>query len=142
MVNIHPILAHFPFVLLFVAVAAEIWGMLVNPAASRFSRVVVMIACAASALTYLSGYVGLEYANQSFEVPKDAISHHQLMGKLYLLSLVPTALFALLQIDNEARFVVNAGRLFLFLSFALVVVTSFYGGELVFSYGAGVLIQQ
>jgi len=142
MLNIHPILAHFPFVLLFVAVVAEIWGILGNPAASKFSRTIVMIACAASALTYLSGYVGLEYANQSFEVPKEAISKHQLMGKLYLLSIVPTALFALLQIDNDARFVINAGRLFLLLSFALVLVASFYGGELVFRYGAGISIQQ
>lgn len=142
MINIHPILAHFPFVVLCLAVVSEAVALFGDEQFSRYTRLLVFVAVIVSPLTYLSGYIGLEYANQSFEVPKEAISQHQLLGKIFLISLVPTVLFNLLRDEATGRFVVFAARFFLITSFALAAVASFYGGELVFSYGAGVLLQR
>lgn len=142
MVNIHPILAHFPFVILCLALGCEFAAMFGNRELGKSARMLVLLVAAVSPLTYLSGYIGLEFANHSFEVPKEAISQHQLLGKIFLISLVPTVLFYLLREEATGRLLPNLSRFFLLLSFTIAVAASYYGGELVFSYGAGVLLQR
>ena len=91
-------------------------------------------------LTYLSGYWGADFASQTFQVPEEVIGRHEAWGRFFLLLLLVTFLL---------RFVASLashGRRGLMISYYVVLLsalsclafTSFLGGDLVFSYGAGV----
>jgi uncharacterized membrane protein len=92
-------------------------------------------------LTYYSGFWGEEFAEDlavanKIDLPKDVIEEHESLAKLFLISLVPLALFGFIR--SEKRVVSALYCLFLLLSFGLVIATAHEGGELVFEHGAGV----
>ena len=146
MVNPHPPLSSFPFVLIVLLLIIELLSL--NSAdADRWNgvtRFLVFALCAALPLTYFSGYFGADFAHRQFEVPDEAILKHQLWAKLSLLSgAVPVLLFFLADCSRSerpglARRLRAVFRLSLLVLALFLARVSFLGGELVFSHGAGV----
>jgi len=142
-VNPHPPLAGFPFVMLCCVVFAELLAAFYRPKQCRkFAAVLLRALCVVAPLTYYAGYWGAEMANQTFSVSIDVIAAHQMKAKMLLLSLIPTLLLSIL--ERQASEADEPFRLrvlyyfFLLVSFALVILTSYEGGDLVFIHGAGV----
>lgn len=139
--NPHPPLSGFPFVLLSLVVIAELVSIFRKDSNGRgFSRNLLYILCLFAPMTYFSGYWGAELSSQSFVISQDLISTHQGWAQLFLLSLVPCLVLSLLESHSEkVNLVLRYGfRVALLVCYALVILTSFQGGQLVFTHGAGV----
>ena len=143
MTLVHPPLTGFPFALLTCAVICEAMSLLSNsaPWVSR-RRLFFYAACIATPATYLSGYVGSEYANQSFTVSDEAIAAHQSAALFFVFSLYSALLLDLISRVRNAPVLLQISRLALILSFSLCIWTSLQGGQLVFSQGAAVNLNQ
>lgn len=143
MTLIHPPLTAFPSALLTCAVVCELASLLLGSSAWRSrSSLFLYAACAAVPFTYISGYIGSEYANQSFEVPDTAISDHQSAALIFCLVLYLTLLFDGLLRASSQRFLAALRAAGLMSSFLLCVWTSYQGGQLVFVHGAAVSAEQ
>ena len=151
MLNPHPPLAAFPAVLLTLIVSAEVasyafWQQELR----RIARVLLCVLAFFAPVTYLSGYWGVDHANGSFQIPESAIAQHQGYAKLFLLTLVPLFIVVSLQsavVDAEGA--ARKRRVIRGIYLGLLIVsllcgfgTSYLGGALVFSHGAGVLIDK
>lgn len=138
---LHPPLTGFPSVLLTCAVICELIAWLRSSSSwARSARTFFLAACAASPLTYLSGYIGSEWADRSFSVPDSAIGDHQSTALLFLLALFAALLLDWLAHSTEKPALHAARRAGLLAAAVLAVWTSYQGGQLVFSHGAGVLL--
>lgn len=89
-------------------------------------------------LTYFSGYftpISPEFPGQT------TLSSHYTLAKLSLIAIFVTNIVYSVENKTEwaKKYVPILKTLFLLLSFALVVATSYWGGMLVFTHGAGVL---
>jgi uncharacterized membrane protein len=142
MFNPHPPLAHAPLLLCFLLLAefaltsTKRWTSIdIHPS---FSNYLVFLLCLISPITYYSGYWGADFANADFKVPEEAILSHQSLAQLFLISLVPTALFAILRRQNPSKLVSAAYFFFLLLGFSIVFQGSREGGKLVYEHGAAV----
>jgi uncharacterized membrane protein len=152
--GIHPVVSGAPLAFLLAAVLLEF--LLV--AARRFSfptskwccnhlsstvTVLIVLFFLAIILAFLSGYQARSLADQSFSVPEDAIVRHFLLARLTLFSAF--ALITVRLVFLSARYArktfASLYAFFLILTLALVLLTSSAGGTLVFSHGAGVLLQ-
>ena len=149
MINPHPPLAAFPAVLLTLVIGAEAASYLVlRDELRRFARMVLCALALFAPATYISGYWGVDHANASYQVPTEAIARHQGSAKLFILLLVPLFIVALLQnlvVDGEGAHrkltVIRGFYLVLLLMCGVCVfTTSYLGGALVFTHGAGVLV--
>ena len=146
--NPHPPLTGLPSALLLFVVVAECLAAL----ARDEQRQKVFTACAGiglwmcvliAPLTYFSGYWGADIASapdSAFTVPEEVINRHEAFGRFFLFLLVVTCLLRLVASKAVAsrRALFWAYGVMLTMSFAVLVFTSFLGGDLVFSYGAGV----
>ena len=144
MLNPHPPLTGFPWVILVLVIGAELGARLMKSAELQGFAVKLLVVLAIfSPVTYLSGYLGLKHADRGFSVPVDAIESHQLVAKLFLLSLFPTVVLSVVRTGGRSknRIIHFAYYAFLLCSFSLVIWTSKKGGDLVFEHGAGVKIQ-
>ena len=144
-VNPHPPLSAFPAVLLTLTIGLELYSVLKKSEYfSLLARRAFYLVCVISPLTYYTGYWGSDFANQSFSVPEDDIMFHQTIAEALLMSLALTLICSLASKHAEhGKNVVNGFyRLFLFTSYCIVLYTSFLGGHLVFSHGAGVDLYQ
>lgn len=143
MFNVHPPLASFPFVLCSVVVVAELLSLWTKSATIRHYAGISLIFCiCVTPLTYLSGYLAVENADKTFQVSPDIIEAHRTLARMFLISLVP---IGLLKIISERRIEKPSLR-YLYLgvliaAYGVVGLTSFRGGELIFSHGAGVEAQ-
>lgn len=149
MLNPHPPLAAFPAVLLTLAVGAEAMSyLLLREQLRRFAKGVLCALALCTPLTYISGYWGVDHAQGSFKVPEQAITQHQASAKLFLLTVVPLCIVALLQnlvvegvgAERKQRVIRGFYLALLLLCCACGFTTSYLGGSLVFSHGAGVLV--
>lgn len=145
MLNPHPPLSGVPSTLLCLIVGAELLSYFWQRDACRsFARTLLYILCIATPITYYSGYFGSDYASQSFSVPEDAIGEHQAYAQFFLISLVPCLVLQLAARDAEdslKKYLRGLYLALLFLSFAIGLLVSFKGGELVFRHAAGVRLQ-
>ena len=141
MTLLHPPLTGFPFVLLSCTAVCEALGMFLGGEkwAGR-ARVFFYTACIATPFTYLTGYIGSEFANQTFTVPDEVIANHQSAALLFVFSLYATLLIDALSRVSKKGLLDIFRRLGLVLSLILCIWTSYQGGQLVFSHGAAVTI--
>jgi len=138
--NPHPPLSGFPFVILALIALTELLRLfsnreILNSAAKYLAILLVVI----SPITYYSGYWGVDYANQTFNVAEEFINRHQAFAQGFLLTLVPFAVCSFLHHSNlQSKKLRTLYLASLLVSLGVVAITSFKGGELVFSHGAGV----
>ncbi len=149
MLNPHPPLAAFPAVLLTLTLGAEAASyVILRDELRRFAKSTLWTLVLFAPLTYISGYWGVDHANGSYKVPEQAIVQHQASAKLFLLTLVPLCIVALLQnlvvegdgAEKKLRVIRGFYLALLLLCGACGFTTSYLGGSLVFSHGAGVLV--
>lgn len=148
--NIHPPLSSFPFVLLTVTILFEIATLLQN--SGKIKAEIRLIVCAryllcaatiGTVITFLSGYWGEDFANQTFTVAEDLIKTHHNYGRLLLFCMVG-CLAAKFAADFAKYHITLFRSVYWFLlvfCFSLSVYTGYLGGELVFEHGAGVAVQ-
>jgi uncharacterized membrane protein len=138
---LHPPLSAFPFALIVMAAALEVLAL--RPAwawLGRSAGVCIVAGAVFVVLAFLTGYAASEHADQTFQVPDEAIAWHHTVGRLLLFCVLPCA--ALKVISELAKYGVRGFRAAYFALLAvclgLVVYTGYLGGQLVFAHGAGV----
>lgn len=143
--NPHPPLSSFPFVILFLLVLVELLTLTSKKKLSlvQVSNFLIVLLVIFAPLTYYAGFWGLDYSEQSFQIPDASIELHQTYAKLLLILIVPLALvYSLIRSNQASKFLAFLYRLLLLLSLLLVAYVSFLGGELVFNHGAGIRIEK
>jgi uncharacterized membrane protein len=142
MFNPHPPLTGFPIALMSTIALCEVLGLVTkNKRWSEISRMLVAVACIVSVVTYFSGYWGVQSASLGqFKVPEEEITSHMVSAKLFLLSLVPCAIFSVLAeiATTKKALWKSIYYISILVALTLVTITSFKGGSLVFDYGASV----
>lgn len=135
---IHPPFTGFPVVLLSLCMVGKI---LYWKKGSEFWRAFLLVnlrvCLIMTTVTYFSGYftpIPSEFPGQN------TLSNHQTLAKLSFIAIFVTNI--MYSVENKTdwakRYVPCLQTLSLLLSFTLVVVTSYWGGMLVFTHGAGV----
>lgn len=150
MLNPHPPLSGFPIVL--VCILALLEGIRLrskNPAEwQRTLSFVILLLMTFVPLTYFSGYFGADYAHSQFKVPDEAILQHQLWAKSALfVSIGMTLIYVLAYVAEPekpavAKQLLSLYRFFLICLLVTLIRTGFLGGNLVFSHGAGVHVEE
>lgn len=135
---LHPILVHFPIALLFTAVFFEFWGFLFPRESYRQFGLWLLI------FGFVGGIVAsgfgwwAEDSVKAAGVPEDAIDRHESFAVATLI------LFGVLLIFRRwvrDRWSVRVQTIYLTLAVAgllLLATTGYFGGDLVYRYGAGV----
>jgi len=140
--NPHPPLSGFPVVLASLIASSEILAYFFKNHSKKIraaGKLFVVLSCVFAPLTYYTGYWGAELASQSFKVSDELISRHQMFAKLYLASLVLSALFVAMSYEiKENKTFKIAYSIVMLLTFVAAVLVSQQGGLLVFEHGAGV----
>lgn len=144
--NPHPPLSSLPFPLALLLTAIEL--LIICGYNLEQTKKIILLALALSLpLTYFSGYWGSDFANLSFTVPESEILKHQGYAKFALFLFFPLLLIPLLIAVSESsatarvRYTLKLLYRALLLAFtSCLLYTSFLGGELVFSHGAGVRV--
>jgi len=142
--NLHPPLTAFPLALITAVVILEIINCF-RPSSKLKSAIEInlFLAMIAAIAAFYSGYQAAENASLDFKVNEDIIAWHHTVGRLILFSIIPA--FFLSLIAERAEYFRAGFKAFYYLllgiSFFLVVYTGYLGGELVFSYGAGVKVE-
>jgi len=139
MVNLHPPLTAFPPALLVLCIIFELKYMLSKSKIERISALeLIHYTTGFSILTYLSGYIGSEFADQTFAIDPALISFHEQVARVSLLLLITASILSLVVKETKQKLARSAFQLFLLLSFGVILYTANLGGELVFKHGAGV----
>ncbi len=141
MVNLHPPFSSFPVALVIITAFLEVWFLLRPRQELQFASAITLAASLlAVVVAFITGYWASETASQTFEIPPETIELHHLFGKLLLFAMVPCV--GLKFVLQRARFHIPWFRGMylglLLVNVALVILSGYYGGELVFRYGAGV----
>ena len=142
--NIHPPLSAFPVtivVLLVIAEAAQLTSRSFQP--RHVSTFLLVVLALFFPITYLSGYIGAEYAldpSATFSVSAEQIDLHRNLAQLSLFSLVPLLLLGYLRYlgDSCGQSIKWLYRASVLVYALLVCATGYLGGQLVFTHGAGV----
>ena len=140
MINPHPPLSSFPAVICTLAVILELIALKYRFAGLPHTRLFLTICLILfMPITYISGQYGLDYVIKIDKSLNDVVYNHQLIAKMSLISLVPLGLFSILRyFQADKLFVRLLHYCCLLLTFVLIGVTSFRGGELVFTHGIAV----
>lgn len=135
---IHPMLVHFPIALLSAAVFFDLLGSKWRPEECRIaSRYTLMLGFAGALVSVVSGSMAEDAAEHS-GVPEKAIELHETLGLAAVgvfAGLLGLRLAAWIGWIREQRMVVILLGL---VGVAVMLVASYYGGSLVYDYGAGV----
>lgn len=139
---IHPMLVHFPIALLSVSVLCDFVAVRWHPQDCRTAgSFTLLLGLAGAAASVISGHFAEEAVEHS-GVPEQVLEIHEKLGFAVFW------LFAgLLGLRVLERLGWIKERPFLTLGFGLVgtvvlFVASYYGGSLVYDYGAGVVVQR
>ena len=139
-IQIHPIFASFPFVILCVVFMTELASYFADTTQWRiFSCYLVCIATIMSLVSYYTGFYSASSAEGTFKISEELISMHQSSAKLFLLSMFPTVLFSILRSVKQKEMIHWIYTPCLICSLLLAGLASHRGGVLVFKEGAGVI---
>ena len=137
---LHPMIVHFPIALLTAAVGFDLVGTRWRPNECRIAaRFTLVLGFVAAVLALLSGHVAEEAVEHS-GVPKAVLELHETLAG------VTTGVFAALVALHvavsmgwlrERRGLAVAVGL---VGMMLLLIASYYGGSLVYEYGAGVVL--
>lgn len=135
---IHPMLVHFPIALLSAAVCFDLLGGKWRPDDCRIASLYTLVlGFAGAGVSVVSGGMAEDAAERS-GVPERAIELHEVLGFAtfwIFAGLVGLRLAAWLGWIREQRIV---GLLLGIAGVVVMLVASYYGGSLVYDYGAGV----
>jgi uncharacterized membrane protein len=151
MTNIHPIVVHFPIALFITGLVIDVIGHLFQKETAKKIGLVLVILGAVGALAAMvtGNFAEEQVEDKLSRAGEHILDRHEDLGKLtaYLL-LIVAAIRALIATGwlNRWRFVAGAA-LAIYLIVGLIglgtlTVTGYYGGELVYRYGAGVQLSQ
>jgi len=136
---LHPLLVHFPIALLFTAVFFEILGFLVQREEYRRFGLWLMILGLAGGIVAAGIGFRVEEAVEAAGVPEEAIDRHEFFA---IITLITFALTLAVRYWTKNRWTPRKITLYFSLAMAgllLLGITGFFGGELVYRYGAGML---
>lgn len=137
--HLHPILASFVFPLLVLAFLTEVMSYFGDEKKWQFfTSFILIVTSIASISAYYAGFYEFEHLGNLVAHKKSFIEAHQLIAKIYLISLLPTTFFAILRNYTNSQFIHWIFVIFLIVSIILGGVTAKEGGNLVFSHGIGV----
>jgi uncharacterized membrane protein len=135
---IHPIVVHFPIALLFTAVLFEFLGLLKRrDEYRRFGHWLLMLGMVAGLVAAGFGWWG-EGAVKAAGVPGEAIDRHESFA---VASLIAFGLLLIFRRWARDRWSPRGRAIYLALAVAgllLLAATGYFGGDLVYRYGAGV----
>lgn len=147
MTNIHPIVVHFPIALFLTGFALDVIGHIFQRETLKRAGLILVILGALGALAaMLSGQVAEESVEEQLsKAGERVLDTHEDLGKLtaYLL-LAVAAIRVLIETGwlNRWRLVAGAALAIYLIAGVIglgtLTVTGYYGGELVYRYGAGV----
>jgi uncharacterized membrane protein len=135
---LHPLLVHFPIALLYTTVLFEVLGYLLKKEALRQTALwLLSLGLAGGVVAAIAGEWGEEFA-EAAGVPEAAIDRHETFA---ILSLVAFGILLVFRLwrgrgwipQNEAVYFAIA-----MVGLLLLGTAGFFGGELVYRYGAGV----
>lgn len=151
MTNIHPIVVHFPIALFLTGFALDVIGHLLQRETLKRAGLILVVLGAAGALAaMLTG----QFAEESVEerlngAGERVLDTHEDLGKLTAYLLLAVAAMRLMLATNwlsRWRWIAGAALAVYLIAGAVGVgaltVTGYYGGELVYRYGAGVQLSQ
>ena len=147
--NPHPPLTGFPISICFLICLAEITKhQFKKEQMQTICNFLTLCAVVIFPLTYYSGYWGAELVEKNFD--QRLIASHQALAKLFLFTCIPYVIlratlafekYLLGMISENAKELIGTFLTCLsIVIFALVIYTSYLGGNLVFQYGAGVKV--
>jgi uncharacterized membrane protein len=138
MPNVHPLLVHFPIALIFAAIACDLIGLITRHEEFVFAGTVVTVFAAVGAgATVLSGIFAEESVEHTPEIA-NLIEKHETLGFIFLGIVVFLVIYRL---SLRRKLYGKAGWVSLMISVAAAAVVSmggYYGGKMVYTYGAGV----
>ena len=135
--NPHPLLSSFPFVICLIIFITEIVNFYCNDSYKKTTLYLLILFFIFTIITFISGYIGAEYANLSFKVPLELIEKHELYARIFILSLIPIVLFYYLLTSSD-KIYLKTRIAFSLLLLLIISFVSYHGAQLVYSYGAGV----
>lgn len=151
MTNIHPIVVHFPIALFLTGFALDVMGhLLQRETLKRTALVLVSLGAIGALAAMLTGQFAEESAEESLIAAGERVLDlHEDLGKLtayLLLAVAAVRLILATRWLNRWRWVAGAAlAIYLIAGVAGVgtlTATGYYGGELVYRYGAGVQLAQ
>lgn len=138
---LHPMLVHFPIALLSAAVFFDLLGKKWRPEECRIAGLYTLVlGFAGAALSVISGALAEDAAEHS-GVPERAIEIHEMLGfATFWIFAGLLGLRVVIWLDwiQERRLVT---ALLGIVGVLVMLVASYYGGSLVYDYGAGVTVQ-
>lgn len=151
MTNIHPIVVHFPIALFLTGFALDVVGHLFQREALKRAGLILVVLGAVGALAaMLTGQFAEESAEAGLSAAGERVlDQHEDLGRLTAYLLLAVAGIRLILATNwlsRWRWVAGAA-LAMYLIAGIVgagtlTATGYYGGELVYRYGAGVQLSQ
>jgi len=140
---LHSVFNSFPVAMLITLIVMELIYLWKQSEQLKSGLEIVMFCTViGTLLSFITGYQAQHHASQSFEVPDEVIAAHLNLGRLLLFSVIATATLGYFRFRALHGRAVWRGFYFLSLlvSCILLYLTGSKGGELVYSYGAGVLL--
>ena len=139
MPNIHPLVIHFPIVLLLMAVFFEFVGHVFgNTYARKTAKLTLLFGTLSLAVAVLTGWLAhqtVPHSEQSYPV----IEAHQLLGFLAFGGFSSATLFKFILVPRfKSCWVYRLYLLLSLASLAVLILGAHYGGKLVYEYGVGV----
>ncbi len=151
MTNIHPIVVHFPIALFITGLVMDVIGHLFQKETAKKIGLVLVVLGAVGALAAMvtGNFAEEQVEDRLSRAGEHVLDRHEDLGKLtaYLL-LIVAAIRALIATGwlNRWRFVASAALAIYLIAGVIglgtLTVTGYYGGELVYRYGAGVQLSQ
>lgn len=137
---IHPMVVHFPIALLLASLFFDLVSLRWRGEEFRAtSRALLALGVLAALVALLTGHIAEEAVEHSGTVPKEAIEMHEELA--FAVFWVFAGLLGLRMLSDWG-WIREHSLLVLFLGVGgsvLLLVASYYGGELVYRYGAGVV---
>jgi len=141
--HLHSVFNSFPVAMLIALVAIEAIMLFRGESGLKGSAETLMIfLLIGTLLSFITGYQAQHSASQSFEVPDERIAAHLNLGRLLLFSVIATVslgYFRFRAVSSQSVWKLMY-IIFLLISAVLLYLTASRGGELVYRYGAGVVI--
>jgi len=142
---LHSVFNSFPVAMLIALVAIEAIILFRGASGLKSAAEVLMIfLLIGTVLSFITGYQAQHSASQSFEVPDERIAAHLNLGRLLLFSVIATVSLGYFRFRA-----IRAQRVWqviyilsLLISAVLLYLTASRGGELVYRFGAGVVIDR
>jgi len=136
---VHPMLVHFPIALLITSVVFDVLGMIVDGKSFyQMGRWLLILGLLGGVVASLAG-AWAEEAVVSSGVPSDAVEWHE---ELAIITLVLFGVLLLYRWWAGAEWSARSKMIYLALAAVGLVflgATGFYGGDLVYRYGAGLI---